>query len=222
MCSSDLASLQLPTLPVGNYSITAVYAGSTLFSGSTSAAVNVTIVQPAAPGFTIAAAQTTLSVTGGQSVSTSLTITPLNGFNQPLALQCSGLPSGASCVFGTPMVLANGTSTIAVTISTATLSAILQNQVDDATTICLMFPFMGLFSAKRRKAHSRTLRAGTVAVLMTFSAGAMTGCGASGAAAASGSTPAPPAPQTSTVMITATAQGGAVISHTTQIVLTVN
>jgi hypothetical protein len=226
---AGVATFQLSTLPVGTETLTATYQGNSSFAGSTSNTLTITVaVQPAAPDFTLATNQTALSVQGGQNAVATLTIAPLNGFSQPVALQCSGLPVGASCTFGSPVVQANGAETVTVTISTATLAA-LEQRLADTTTICIMFPFMGLLSTKRRKALRNTTRIVSIAFILALSVGALTGCGAttqsgsnSGGTTTNPTNPADPTPQTSTITITAKTQSGTLITHTTQIALTVN
>jgi subtilase family serine protease len=218
--SSGTASLQVTTLPLGTNSVTASYMGSASFAKSTSATISVAIAQAAAPDFTMAASVTSLNVTGGQTAAANLTITPENGFNQTLVMQCSGLPSGASCAFGTPVLQANGSSTVAVTISTVTLTAF-DRHLAAATTLCTMIPFFGLFSSRRRKAFAKVLTAAAMLCLLVLPAGLLTGCGGASKSAA-GTTPATPSPQTSTITITAASQGGTAVSHTVQIALTVD
>jgi cellulose 1,4-beta-cellobiosidase len=53
----------------------------------------------AAPDFALSAAPSSLTVNQGASASGSLTITPTGGFNGPVALSASGLPSGVTATF---------------------------------------------------------------------------------------------------------------------------
>ncbi|HXZ40390.1 MAG TPA: VCBS repeat-containing protein [Terriglobales bacterium] len=74
------------------------------------------------PDFKIsAAALSPPIVTPGQSATSTVTVTPLNGFDSAVTLSCSGLPSGAGCTFN-PATVPKGsaTSTLTITISTAT------------------------------------------------------------------------------------------------------
>jgi probable HAF family extracellular repeat protein len=71
----------------------------------------------AAP-FTLGAAPNQLSVSAGQSGSTTITVTPDAGFTQPVSFSCSSLPVGAACSFNPPTVTPPATVTTTLTIST--------------------------------------------------------------------------------------------------------
>jgi subtilase family serine protease len=66
------------------------------------------------PGFTLSASPNSLTFLQGASGSTTLTITPVNGFSGSVNLSASGLPSGVSAAFG---------ANPATAISVLTLSA---------------------------------------------------------------------------------------------------
>jgi subtilase family serine protease len=74
------------------------------------------------PGFTLAPSPASLSTAAGQSTgSTTITITPANGFTGTVTFSCSaGLPAGATCVF-TPV---NSTSATLVVQTTPTMAAV--------------------------------------------------------------------------------------------------
>jgi subtilase family serine protease len=90
--SNGTATLITSTLPIGSDSITANYAATAIYTASTSAAVSVTIAAIPVPNFTIAATSSTLTVSGGSAATTTLTVTPVNGFDQALSFTCTGLP----------------------------------------------------------------------------------------------------------------------------------
>jgi len=72
------------------------------------------------PDFTISASPTTITVTRGNSGSSTLTLTPLGEFNQPISVNCSGLPAGATCAIVPNPVPMDGihSETAVLTIST--------------------------------------------------------------------------------------------------------
>ena len=76
------------------------------------------------PDFTITASPTTLSVQQGSLGSSTITITSLNGFKQPVQLAVSGVPSGVIATINpqqvTPPADGSTTSTLTVTVSTTT------------------------------------------------------------------------------------------------------
>jgi len=95
------AALSTSSLSLGAHSITAVYGGSTDFSGSASAIVMESIGNP---GLAVAPTSGvfTATVARGQSVLIPLTVTPLGGFTGMVSLSASGLPLNTSVLFAPP------------------------------------------------------------------------------------------------------------------------
>ena len=72
------------------------------------------------PGFTLTASPSAITIQSGKSFTVTLTITPQGGFKSTVTFACSGLPAGASCLFGPSSVTPNGSAVTAfVTISTS-------------------------------------------------------------------------------------------------------
>jgi len=69
--------------------------------------------------FTLGAAPNQLNVAAGQSSSTTITVTPDAGFNQPVSFTCGGLPVGASCSFN-PATVTPGSGSINTTLTITT------------------------------------------------------------------------------------------------------
>ena len=95
-------------------------------NASMSAAATVTVTIP----FTLSPNPPSLSVVAGQSGTSIITVTPVNGFDQtvnfiatssPPGGCTTGLPSGAACTFNPPSVTLDGihSQTVALTIGTA-------------------------------------------------------------------------------------------------------
>ncbi len=76
-----------------------------------------TSTQPLAD-FTITATPPSQSVLQGQTVSYSVNVDALNGFNSQVSLSVSGLPSGANGVFSNPSGTPNFSSALTVTLPT--------------------------------------------------------------------------------------------------------
>jgi hypothetical protein len=78
------------------------------------------------PDFSISASPTSLTVTRGSKGTSTLTLTPENGFNQTIALTCTGAPKNSSCAISPSSVTLDGTNaqtatlTITTTINTPT------------------------------------------------------------------------------------------------------
>ena len=78
-----------------------------------------------APGFTVSASPSAVSVTRGSTANSTITVTSQNGFNSATTLSASGLPAGVTAAFSTNPVTppANGRATSTLTFtasSTAT------------------------------------------------------------------------------------------------------
>ncbi len=78
-----------------------------------------------APGFTVSASPSAVSVTRGSTANNTITVTSQNGFNSATTLSASGLPAGVTAAFSTNPVTppANGSATSTLTFtasSTAT------------------------------------------------------------------------------------------------------
>jgi phospholipase C len=75
----------------------------------------------AGPDFQISStALSPATVTIGSSATSTVSIAPVAGFSNTVALACSGLPSGASCSFNPASVAASGSSQLTVSTSAAT------------------------------------------------------------------------------------------------------
>jgi hypothetical protein len=113
-------SLATTGLSNGNHLITFSYPGDSNYAASVSGGYGLTIV---GPDFTLTSNQSYLTVTNGNTTSAALLlVTDTNGFIGAVTFSCSGLPNGASCNFTQNPVSGNGSSTL--TISTTKASVI--------------------------------------------------------------------------------------------------
>lgn len=201
------------TLAAGIYQITATYGGDTNFNGSTSSAINLDVED-----FTIAANPTTVTISApGQSGKTTITITPLGGFNQKLGYSCSGLPSEAFCSFATSS--AGATVTISTTAATELQNPFRRSRIFYA----LWLPgLMGLvLPAAKRKRTLRSILLVSLFAMLACSTLWMAACGG-GSSSSGGGTHDPGTPTgNSTVKITATTTGTNPLAHAVTITLTV-
>jgi hypothetical protein len=149
-------------------------------------------------------------VQGGQNIGGSVLITPKNGFNENLSLSCSGLPSGASCVFGTALAQADGSFIIPMTISTRALSsAVASSTTSFSVSVYTAFPLVLFLLSKRRRVSAKYLYQSLGLAILAAGSLGWVSCGG-----------APlPTPVTSTITITAQTQSG--LSHSTAFPLTV-
>jgi hypothetical protein len=111
------------TFDTGSHTISASYSGDNSFNpSSTTQSQSFTIT----PGFFAAVPLNQSQVTipaPGQSGSTSVSVNTSTGFSGTITLSCSGLPSGATCVFSQSSVTATGAPTITSPIITVTTTA---------------------------------------------------------------------------------------------------
>jgi hypothetical protein len=97
---------------------------STSAVGSAGYTINLTQVAP--PSFTVAVSPASVTVTAGQSGSTTILVVPQNAFGGAVSFSCSGLPAGASCSFSPATVTTSGTvASTTLTVTTATTTAAL-------------------------------------------------------------------------------------------------
>jgi len=76
------------------------------------------------PSFALTASSAAATVAPGKSATTTLTLTPSDGFDARVAFSCSGLPSGAACTFSPTTATVNGSVvTDKLTISTTAATA---------------------------------------------------------------------------------------------------
>lgn len=209
------ASYSTSSLAVGAHSITASYPGDTNYSASASSPVSVTIT--AAPAdFSISLAQTSGTVSSGNSITSTITIAPVNGFNQAVSLSCSGAPKNATCSVSPSTVTPNGTSpaTATLTVQTGvTTAALARSNSSGRSSGSVAMGFLGggllgcaLVLRRRRPLWTQFLAFLALSVGLIAAA---TGCGGSSHATPAG-----------TYTITVTASSGT-DSHTVNYSLSV-
>jgi len=171
--------------------------------------------QTSSPSFSIAVSPASLTVIPGQSVTTTLSVTPANGFNSPVSFSCSGLPAGAACIFSPATVTPSGTAastTLTVTTLTTTVSLHPLRSPLFPTAMCFTV-LCGFGWRKRRRLPTLLLMAIAAAGL-----GLCSGCTTLKFPA--GATVSNPAlPSTSTITVTGTSGS---LQSTTTFALTVN
>ncbi|MGA2813549.1 MAG: Ig-like domain repeat protein [Candidatus Acidiferrum sp.] len=115
--TSASAQFSAANLSAGTHSIIAVYSGDANFQPSSSLAATVTVASPPAADYSLSLPSAALTVNAGAAAALTLTVTPKNGFKQPVTFACSGLPSGATSTFSPPSVTpANGPAATTMTI----------------------------------------------------------------------------------------------------------
>ena len=111
------ATLSTSFTAINTYSVVANYAGDSANLPSTSSPVSITI---SIPDFSLTSQFMSATIPAGQTITTTLTVTPLGGYSGMVKFSCSALPFGTTCSFSSPTVtVANGLNeTTTLTIST--------------------------------------------------------------------------------------------------------
>jgi hypothetical protein len=94
--SAGIATFNTRNLAIGTHPITAVYAGTTSTSGATSPELD-QVVQPYVGDYSLTVTPDTSTVYTGAEANFTVTAVPVNGFNYPLELSCSGVPANTRC-----------------------------------------------------------------------------------------------------------------------------
>lgn len=181
-------------------------------TASTVASVAYVINIPA-PDFSVTLSSASMTVAGGGSGTTQVTIAPLNGFSQAVSFSCSGLPGGASCSFSpttvTPVVTSSATTlTIAAPSSSSSNRRPVRFPFAPVTSLALALVCVG--SRRRRLLSMPLLIVMSAVVLFSLSA-----CGGG----SGGGSQTPPPPPIYTVTVAATSGS---ITHSAALSLAVN
>jgi VCBS repeat-containing protein len=104
---------------VSNQTITVTASGS----GVSSATATFSLTVNPAPAFSLAVSPASTSVTAGQSATYTLSVTPVGGFNQQVALSCTGAPSEATCSVSPSSVTLDGAGVAKPTVMVSTTAA---------------------------------------------------------------------------------------------------
>jgi hypothetical protein len=216
---SGIATFSTTTLTQGPHLIFSTYSGDSLYTGSTSNTVTVTvgpIVIP--PDFSVTIPNGSATIPAGQSATYTISVTPSGGFNSAVSFACTGLPGASSCSFNPTTITPNGspastTLTIATTVRTTASAQPLSGITLAAITSFgfLGIVFLGIPSRKRR-----SLRLAGSLMLILAIMPVVASCGGSG--------PKPPPVTTGTpagtFSVTVNSTSGAT-THTSVITLVV-
>ena len=204
------ASYSTNVLKVGSHNITAIFNGSTAFAASTS---KVLIEQVA--DFSISASPASQTIYTGEGASYTVTVTPVTGFNLPIALSCSQLAADTTCQFS-PANISGGPGVSKLVVQTTAPS--------HATTIFTpsskyrVMAFAGiLLLFIPRRSHRRRGGWSLLLAILTFFAG-ITIVGCSGSRSLVPGTPI--GTQNITVIGTAT-NGSQTLTHQVTVALNV-
>jgi LysM repeat protein len=113
--------------------------------------------------FSISLSPNSLSLVAGQSATSTVTIIPVNGFNQTVSFGCTGLPAGLSCAFSPSSIAISGTSSTTILTITANSSLAVRRGISPlipVTTAAFLLCTFGF--RKRRKFYFKLFIAGLI------------------------------------------------------------
>lgn len=162
------------------------------------------------PTYGFSASEGAMTVTPGSSAQATISVAPANAFSGTVSLSCSGLPTGATCVFSPATLTVSSTATAIGTVTIQTRKAS-SAYIRSADAGIFLLPFASILALRRRRRLGNgigSVRLLGAMVVLFAAAGFMAGCG---------STPGTPVGQSPVVMM---ATSGT-ISQQTTIALTV-
>ncbi len=122
-------------LASGQHTIAAVYTSSGLGFGNSNATLIFSVSQTP-PSVTVAPTTTTLTVTPGEFVTDTITVTPVAGYTGALQFSCTGMPQNATCTFQP--------ATVTLTTSSTQQTTLLTIQTTGTTALRQTLPFEGV------------------------------------------------------------------------------
>jgi hypothetical protein len=187
--TGGVANYAATALGVGTHSITASYSGDGTFGPlvSNPQTVTITAIQPS---ISAAFSPAALTITHGSTATSTLTITPANGFAGTLTFTCGSLPSSASCGFAPNSLTftANSGTAQSSVLTVSTSSAIIgalhpaplgPHGWDSTATVLSAFLLLPLAFTRRSRKLLRKHSVLTLGLVLLAAAGlsALSGCG---------------------------------------------
>jgi hypothetical protein len=215
------ATYTASTLALGTHTLTAVYAGSAVFSGSTSNAVSEIVVKP---DFSLTLSSPAVGLQTYQHTTTTVTLTSVGAFADNLTLACANPPAYVTCIFTpSPAALAgSGTAAVSFYLDTDSilggdgLNGPLRASRGQAASSIGLALLLAPFSVLAALAGRRRLWPLLIAVLVLPAMLALGGCGGNVVSPVLSAAPG-------IYVIPVTATGAATgLTHTAQLTLTVS
>jgi hypothetical protein len=176
--------------------------------------------------FSFSSSSSTQTISPGATAKYTIAVNPIAGFNQTVALACSGAPTGSTCSLSSNSVALSGSTPVSVTVSVTTLgnSAAAQprSPSSPSTQIPIFFAICGLpglllWRGSRRVSGKRNTAGIYGIVLLGIVCLLTAGCGGN-SSGGGGGTPA----STYTLTVTGTfASGSANLTQSTNLTLVV-
>lgn len=149
---------------------------------------NVSLEITGQPGFALALTPSSQTVSAGRSATYSATITPSNGFNAAVTFTCTGLPSGAECVFSPQSITPNQSAISSVLTITTTAPAMARLSQSYLWAVFVAGMPLIIFPASAFCTHRRGKKV-LMAVIGLLLASTLVSCGGGSASSSPATTP---------------------------------
>ncbi len=187
LSGTGTATFNTAKLTTGTYNLTAVYSGDGNFASVTSTVTTIVVIPPSA---LITASPTSVTTKAGTPVTSTLTVTALEGYSPKLGVQlsCANLPQYAECTFDAPTLDIYDNpgvpQTSHVTISSNLPVNVGELRTERTSTIVYAGLFglgmLGFALRKRAKKYRSALTIGCLLLVFAGAAVGLTGCTNSG------------------------------------------
>ena len=178
--TSSSATYTTSALGAGVHSLTAVFTGANGFGNSTSSPVMQTVT---APALTPSLSPASLTISRGSSGTSTVTLSPVGGYAGTVTLACGILPAHVTCSFSNASFTFTASSTAqtsTLTISTKDMTSAMLRPLHLGSGMALAgLPCLGLLALFRRRNGMRGAGLVCLAMLLSGSLVALSGCGSS-------------------------------------------
>ncbi len=216
--NSTVTTFQTSTLAVGPHTITAQYGGDSIFVGSTSSAVTVTVVS-IPPDYQLNIPNGSATVAAGQPATYNISVTPQGGFTGTISFACAGLPTATTCSFNPATLTPSGSAASATLTIATTARTVASARPVSGTTLAAItgIGFLGIVFLGVPARRHRSLRWAGMMLLAIGIIFAVASCGGGGSQQIQHNVTGTPA---GTFNVTVSATSGTT-THTSVIALTV-
>jgi hypothetical protein len=132
------------------------------------------------PDFTVVGSPPSVTVSAGQSATYSLTLTPLNAFDQQISLSCSGAPGGSTCTVSPSSLTLDGVNPAPATVTVKTIARsgnVMALGLTSSGQFLTIFALAGLFLAGPGVVRVGQRRIAAVLIVLMLALGFLVSCG---------------------------------------------